>query len=399
MKRLSSLLLTASLLLLAGCGEDEESFSRYPSVSVPYYGVENYIRDLSESSPELVYNATCRLSPHAKKFGKTLCAEDADADSPEYKTAKTAYTKVSDQLESKETAIVAASLRFFQLFNKEYKLKEELIGIVTRVESSNPQVQYEQVTLLRSLASEKSSLPEPLLHRLLDSPSWIVSRTTYGLISRLPDHPLRQELVNRYLNTDEERERLIIIVALNQQLRPEEARLFEQEMLATDNPKLRSATGATLVNNVHCPGVKQWLMDHYTQFSDEEKACMFDECEDEDLALWFVTQGFIPEDSTLKTLAQGLLTEEEDLRAMLVRFEEAVQSNPQLVVRWTAMKDKVKREAEQRDAFQKELTPAVDAFIDAAKLVLVKSELPEADQKKLAKQLINTGMASLADAM
>jgi len=152
--------------------------------------------------------------------------------------------------------MVAASLRFLQFFAKGFEPTEELVEIVSRVESKHPQVQFEQATLLTSLASESTQLPKQLLRRLLDSPSWIVTRTTYGLIGQLHEEPLRKELVQRYKETDDERERLILLEALGEWLEPEEAQLFEEEMLATKNQKIRQVTLNVLIENLDCPGVK-----------------------------------------------------------------------------------------------------------------------------------------------
>lgn len=387
MKVINILLLTVSLILITGCGGDEEDFSRYPSVWVPKYVQADYIRDLSDPDTELVYNATCNLGKQAGQFSKTLCATNAEPASLKYKTAEEVYRRICSQLEAKEPYTVAATLRFLQYFAKEYKPKEELIELVSKIESNHPQVQFEQVTLLRSLVSKSSQLPEPLLRRLLDSPSWIVSRSTYGLISRLSDEPLRQELVHRYQSTDDEKERLIIITALKHRLEPEEARLFEKEMLATDNPKIRSATGMALMNNVHCPGVKPWLKEHYTQLSNREKKWLVEKCDDDDLSLWFLSQGYVPEDKFLEQLAEASLSDDEEARTELLRFEEAIQANQELAGRWDTMKNEAKHAAEQRKALQKDMAPVVAEFIDTTTELLAKHELSDADQEKLLKQL------------
>lgn len=393
MNRIYNVLLVTCLVLLAGCS-DEETFSRYPSVSVPEYAKEDYIRDLSNPDSELVYNATCNLGGGAKQFSKTLCAEDADSASPEYQRADKVYRAVCSQLESKEPHVVAASLRFLQVFAKEYKPKEELVEIVSRIESRHPQVQFEQVTLLRSLVSENSRLPEPLLHRLLNSPSWIVSRSTYGLIGRLHEEPLRQELARRYQNIEDEKERLILITALRNRLEPEEARMFEEEMLSTESSKIRHATGMALMKNVHCPDVKPWLIDHYPQFSEKEKAWMFDQCDDADLAYGFLSQGYVPDDKALEELVEASLLEDEELQAELKRFEEAIRANPQLAGRWQSMKEEAEQEQLRMNALHQDMAPLSQEFTEQVKALLVKHEMSEPDQKK-AMEKIGKALAPL----
>ena len=83
MKTTMIVLLAMCLTLMAGC--NEERFSRYPSVEVPEYEQMDYVCDLSNSDPELVYNAICNLGSDATEYSKALCAEDADPASSEYK--------------------------------------------------------------------------------------------------------------------------------------------------------------------------------------------------------------------------------------------------------------------------------------------------------------------------
>ncbi len=393
MNRIYNVLLATCLVLLAGCS-DEETFSRYPSVSVPEYAKEDYIRDLSNPDSELVYNATCNLGGGARQFSKTLCAEDADPASPEYLRADKVYRAVCSQLESKEPHVVAASFRFLQVFAKEYKPKEELVEIVSRVESRHPQVQFEQVTLLRSLVSESTELPEPLLRRLLDSPSWIVSRSAYGVIGRLHEEPLRQELVRRYLNTEDEKERLILIVALRNQMEPDEARMFEEEILSTENSKIRHATGMALVKNVDCPGVEQWLTAHFSQFSDKEKAWMLDQCDDDDLGFWFLSQGAMPDDKSLKELVEASLIDDEEVQTELRRFEEAIQANPQLAGRWQTMKDEAEQEQLRMNALYQDMVPISKEFTEQVQALLAQHGMSEPDQKK-AMEKISKALAPL----
>jgi hypothetical protein len=387
MNRIYNVLLGTCLVLLTGCGSDEETFSRYPSVSVPEYGKEDYIHDLSDPDSELVYNAICNLGGGAKQFSKILCAEDADPASPEYQRADKVYRAVCSQLESKEPHVAAVSLRFLQVFAREYKPKEELVETVSRVESRHPQVQFEQVTLLRPLVSESSRLPEPLLRRLLNSPSWIVSRSAYGLIGRLHNEPLRQELTRRYRNTEDEKDRLILIMALRNRLEPEEARMLEEEMLSTENSKIRHATGMALVKNVDCPGVKPWLIDHYSQFSDKEKSWMFDQCDDSDLACEFLSQGYVPDDESLEELAEASLLEDEELQAELKRFEEAIQANPQLAGRWQTMKEEAAQKQARMNALHEDMVPLSQEFTNQVQVLLAKHEMPESDQKKALEKI------------
>jgi hypothetical protein len=381
-------LLTISLILSTGCNV-EERFSRYPSVSVPEYELEDYLMDLSDPDSELVYNAVCNLGEDADDFSKILCAKDADPTSDKYQRSADVYNAVCGTLEAKDPLVVAASLRFLQIFAKNYEPKAELLEIVCEVESSHPQVQFEQVTLIKNLVCEKSSdLPEPLLRRLLNSPSWIVSRTAYSLIS-LSGGSLRKELVRRYQTTEDEREQLILLAALSiQLLEPEEIRMLEEDMLAAQSPRLRIATGMTLVSAVNAPETTQWLSNHYPQFNAEERKMIFSRSEDIELKCRFLSHGYVPEVGKLKLWAKGLLNNEKpDRKAELLRFDKALQTNPQVAARWQSLKDEAIQEHQRRDALREDMTPLSEEFLDNTKKMLAKHNTSASEQKRILENI------------
>lgn len=394
MKNTTLILLATAALLLAGCGNEEESFSRYPSVSVPSYGPEDYIPDLSSPDPERVYNAICNLGSSARQFGKTLCAEDADPASSEYQLAQEAYRVICANLESEEPLTVAVSLRFLKLFAKEYNPKEELVEIACQIKSDHPQVQFEQVALLKTGAEESTRLPEPLLRRLLDSSSWIVSRSTYGLIGRLEDEPLRDKLLQRYLDTQKEQEHLILIQALGHGLKSKEARLFEAQMLATQSPKIRGEISGVLVENMDQPAIKSWLIDHYQQLGSPAKERVFMSCMDEPpnddiaLACRLLSEGlYILADEFLEDLAEEFLDPTDVPEAELLRLEQALLAQPEQAVRWRAAKEVAVREHNQEMAIQAEMAPIAREFMETTKALLEKHGMPEDDQKELMKTI------------
>ena len=57
MNKLIIILLAISLVVMTGCNSKEEPFSRYPSLSIPSYGTDDYIRSLSGPDLEVIYNA------------------------------------------------------------------------------------------------------------------------------------------------------------------------------------------------------------------------------------------------------------------------------------------------------------------------------------------------------
>jgi hypothetical protein len=384
-------LLALGLVLVTGC-RDEEEFSRYPSVDVPEYSTEDYLRDLSDPNPERVYNAICNLGNKASSFGKTLCAENADPDSAKYLNAERAYHAVRGKLDSKNPQTVAVSLRFLQLFVQNYKPKGELLEIVSGVESKHPLVQFEQVALLTRLVGEDARLPEPLLLRLLDSPSWIVSRTTYGLIGQLPEEPLRQELVRRCQVTDDKWEHLILINALGcQSLQPEEVRMFEEQMLAAEDPDIRMLIGQLLACNADTPEERLWFRNHYPQFSAEEREEMFSMGDDIELRRQFIAQGYVPDDGQLKRWAKDLMDDgEQDNRAELLQLDQALKDAPQLAGHWQTLNDEVKAARQRKNALRKEMEPISSECREKTEVLLTKHGIPPAEQKKILEKISKT---------
>jgi hypothetical protein len=407
MKNMIRILSAAWLVMMTGCGSDEENFSRYPSVVIPGFHHGDYIRDLSDPRPERVYNAVCNLGNSASGFARTLCAKDADPASDKYKQADEAYRAVSMQLDSEEPHTAAAGLRFLALFSGPYKQKEELAELAIRVESDHPLVQFEQASLLNRVVDEDSQLPEPLLRRLLNSPSWIVSRTTYGLIGKLEDDPLRRELVKRYGKADEERERLLLIEALGQRLEPEEARMLEAEVLATESRKLRHAVLGTLMENLHVSGIRQWFQDHYVQLEDEEKTALFEaslfqdsgELSDADIdfACDILSQGYKPDDDLLEAFTEPPSDDTDEFeRTAWLRLEKEILSNPELSARLDILKKEARQEQLRKEALREEIKPFREEFVEEIKAVLAKHDIPDKKQEETLKK-ISSALTSLTN--
>lgn len=388
MKMMIRVGLLMCLVLLAGCKNDGKSFSRYPSVAIPKYGQADYIRDLSDPKDERVYNAVCNLTPHAAWYGELLCAQDADVESEDYKNATAVYSVVRGTLGSKKPQIVAASLRFLQLFAEEYDPKNELLARVVQIERTEWQVQFEQISLLKVLVGRDSQLPESLLRRFLASPSWIVSRSAYDLVGQLNEDSLRQELVQAYRDAGDERERLILIQALGHQVRPTEARLFEQEVFVSLSPKIRELLSSVLLKNVNTPERRAWWIDHYLQFNSQERARLFSECNDLDLTCEFLMLGDAPDEEFMENLLRDLVeVESAEKRNDLLRLEQALLAKPQTGARWKRLKEEAEQARQRLASLGEELAPQAQEFRNEMRALMAKHEVPESQIETVWKHL------------
>ena len=386
MPKLIPVLLAACLLVAAGC-KDEKEFSRYPSVMVPEYGSSDYNRDLSDRNPEVVYNAVCNLGIHARRFGESLGGEKADPTSEGYRTAKDVYQKVLPLLQAREPQLVAASLRFLQLFSEDYKPKTELIAPISQVQSAHPLVQFEQVAVLSLLVTNTTRLPAPLLRGLLASPSWIVSRQTYALVDQLRDATLRAELVRRYHSTTEERERLLLLTAFYHAPGPAELELLKHELLTSANPKLRQSAGRILAENLELPGLVSWINSHYSQLQLDDRTVIFQACDDSDVKSSFLAQGYVPTEGFLERLSHDIDEEAANRSAHTLQIEKAVQAAPALAADWQKLRADCARASAQFTAIEKEYTPLARAFLEQSRAVFSKHKVPAEKQNKFIGQI------------
>jgi hypothetical protein len=379
------ILLAVSLILGAGCDGDKETLSRYPSLKVPAYTQDDYIRGLSDSNPEVVYNSICHLGSSAAGFGNAMWGKEADPESKKFQDAQHVYDSVCAQLPSKDPQLVAVSLRFLQLFARGKDARSELMEPVCAVDSSHPLVQFEQVALLNILVDETTRLPEPLLKRLLNSRSWIVSRSTYGLIGRMPDGPFRATLLPRYRDTADEAEKLLLLDAMGQKLATQEIEFIEDEMLTTENLRIRSAAYGVLRCNLEYPEIQTWFIRHFKELSPEEQKHLFEDgnIEDEEVASDWMCQllvlGYMPDDDCLAMLYGCFEEASEEDRELFFKLEQTILSIPEVAARWQALQEEIEEGRRLHEALCEEIAPIAKDVLAKLQICNEKHELPETE--------------------
>lgn len=427
------LLLVAGLVLMAGCGgEEKESYSRYPSVRIPQFTGDDYIAQLSSEEPEVVYNAVCNLGNQARGMGSALWGKGADPEKENWKKAQSVYTHICAQLQSEVPMTVAASLRFLQLFAETHEARSELVEPVCQVKSSLPVVQFEQVALLKILVDETSQIPEPLLRRLLDSKSWIVSRSTYGLIGKLSNESLRSELLTRYRSASDEADRLLLLEAYGNRSEPEVIEFIMQEMLATENTRIRSIAFGSLLNQIETPLVQAWMIEHSAELRHEERERLFDiasELDDADVGFDLMRQmlvsGYVPDDDFLEEylemehllmavfsdkvseeLSEDIveeldLTKEEieECRVIYARMEKILQESPEAAARLNELREKEVQKRIRREALAVEFYPLVEEFVKKAQVVLTEQGVSPDKQQEFLQPVTGLNMENIIPAI
>jgi hypothetical protein len=393
--KLIPLLLIACLAIATGCRDDDPS--RYPSVAVPGYEPKDYVADLAHPNPEIVFNAVSALCPLADKIETALSKPGEQNSYLSHATAKAAYQGVLALLKSREPRLVAVSLRFLQLLGPDDKAKSDLVAPISQLESSHPLVQFEQVAALTVLATNTTQLPAPLLRRLLHSPSWMVSRATYQLIDKLQDETLRAELLARYPQVTEEREKLLILSAFTRTPGPKAIELLQQELLTASKEKIRLAAAGLLVSNLDISGVGEWLATHYPHFSPEAREIIIRGCARSngdnkaatELLIRFLVHGYQPDADLLRWLHSVLQHAPETLPDHLQRLERAVRTSPTLGVAWAAEWQKRAQARARLAALNQEFPALAQEFTAKAQAMFAKHNIPADKQRRYLENLSN----------
>lgn len=393
--KLTPLLLAACLAIATGCRDEDPS--RYPSVAIPGYDLKDYVTDLSHPNPEIVFNAVSALCPMADDLGTVLNKPSETNSYLTHATAKAAYQGVLPLLKSRDPRLVAVSLRFLQRLGTTYDGSSGLIAPISQIESSHPLIQFEQVSALHVLATNTTKLPAPLLRRLLHSPSWIVSRTTYQLIGKVQDTTLRTELLARYSAATEEREKLLILSAFTEAPGPKAIELFQQELFSSNQKKIRLAAAGILASNLDIPGVGEWLATHYPRFTPEVRNTIINGCarsngdakDGTELLSRFLLQGHQPDEDLMRWLLEVLAREPETLPEHLQRLEKAVRTNPTLAVTWAAEWQARAQARARFTALNKEFPALAQEFTAKAQAIFAKHKIPDQKQQSYLQRIAN----------
>jgi hypothetical protein len=404
MKKVIGAFFIAGLLVVSGC-KQQPTYHRYPYLEVPEYSLADYYKLLSDKNPEIVYNALCNLVNEADTIAATLSDEKADPADRKYVISLSIFEKTLSLLKSRDPKILAASLKFLEVFGAEYKKAEDLIQPILKVKSKDPNVKYEQIMALSVIASEGSSIDDAFLRRRLKDKSWLVSRSTYVLINSLQHDELRLELIKRYDAESNTMEKLLILGALTDNFPRKVFKFLTREMIFSDSPKIKRYIFAMLGfaqdkravlgwfdrgwARLAKPDIAQLAEIHYTMFKTEFSSTL--------LAI-LIQNGFSPSASFLNTLNTSMkkldkkeeLSQEEKVTLNNIsRIEQALLASDLLHDTWIALKEE-KAEPPAKTVnpdLKREYDKAVDAFIASTATMLRKYEVDEESRKSFLEEI------------
>lgn len=404
MKKIIFVLAAISLLGVSSC--EEEKISRYPSVNIPQFSDEDYYAQLSDKNPEVVYNAIVNLGGRAGALGRLLSDKKVDKNSFEYIAAEKKYHKIIELLNAREADIVAASLRFLQLFANGYDAKAELINPVLQIKSDNPQVIYEQIITLKSIVDKNTSIADSVLLKFLNNPSWIVSRSSYLLIDKLENENLRKDLLMRYKTASSEGEKLLILTAFQNQPGDNIEDFFFEEILTAKSNKIRYAVYDILGNCKDKERVLARLAENYGKIIPNDRKYLFEhyamtmeEYFSSRVLKLILSNGFIPDRNFLKLLDEKLEEysgktapnpRDKEYLYDLETVEKALVDGKVMAVYWQSLRLERKALDAKINSLQTEYDVIAKEFSAKADKIFKKYGVSEKVRKEYMENVINS---------
>ncbi|MCG8697248.1 MAG: hypothetical protein MI922_04285 [Bacteroidales bacterium] len=252
--------------------EGDYELLRYPYVEIPEYNRSDYSQlYLSTRNDEISYNSICNLIGSADHYSDILNNDTIARNDSIYQEALLVYKQAQAGTKSKNSWLASASLRFIGLVAEDFDYNDSVITKVLAVNSKNRHVQLEQLSTLELLVNHKDSIPNKWLRSRLHHKSWLVSRKSYATINMLADKKCRAELMEKYKQSSEDYEKLLILSAFRNRGDESTFELYTAELESQSDTKIRSFILKSLDNLQSQHQVLNWLRDNYKVLSDNDK--------------------------------------------------------------------------------------------------------------------------------
>ena len=264
-------------LLMTGCVEKNRFAGsgaiRYQKVQIPIYEISDYENLLFSENKEVKYNAICNLIEHAWDYAPVLGKEKSKISTPkeklptkeEIQNAEKVLDAIFTELKSKNENIKTASLIFITEFSLNYSNKEELFKQVEQVKAESLRTQYEKIRALTILSNSETKIDKRVVEKYLDSKSWLITSMTYLFLGKISSENIHKRLIEKYKNTNQEYNKLLIIHAFSQAFGPEVFHLIKNEILLSESKRIRLKIISILNKSNDKTLVAKWIVrDHKT---------------------------------------------------------------------------------------------------------------------------------------
>ncbi len=265
-------MITAVALLGSGCAKKPFSEGwpvRYQVVKVPGYEPQDYLVQMETDDEAVRCNAICNLIPLAGGYGEQLSpATEAPetsqpaVDETNLKSARLVYAHIKAQIGSPDGGCQAAALIFLSEFAAGYADKQEVIRLALSVKTKDPRIQYEQLHVLESVHDAPHALDSVApgaLKPFLDSSDWIVRAMTYRLLSHIPCDELHPRLVQTYLHSPLETDKILIAHAFGQGYGGLVFDLLRRELQENRHQRLKAQWAGLLLAHRDQAAARRWL--------------------------------------------------------------------------------------------------------------------------------------------
>lgn len=357
-------------LSLCGCKTTITPLVRFQSVPVPMYDRSDYEALLASGDAETKYNAISNLIPHARTYADIL-EHGSLSDSTErvstneadpYAQAQWVLLEIREGLQSDNENIKAASLMFLAELAPIYSQKKGLFAAVSQTRSRNIRTQYEQLNTLVALVEPDTEVDRTIITGFLDSRSWLIKSMAYHFLSHIVCDDVHLQLIHAYRKTSRDYDRLLVLSAFRKHYGADVFELFKNELLASENPRIKGFIAEMLPAYHDAADVSQWLAGVHPALHDDVVLRIFDRYAEKLRAPQGVSffEGLLASTSPRLTqlLGRSLLVEslyqameQEPARSDLIRLRDLLLNNETLKVRWDIYAEE---HAQAAEAFENE---------------------------------------------
>lgn len=269
------------ILLTSGCAKKAISLKqgpiRYQDIEIPGYSKGDYEKLLTSKDYEVRYNAICNLIQYADDYGRLLSKRpDNDAISvqdpknrSDIKNAEQVFKQILIQLNNPNESLKAASLIFLTEFASTYSEKAELIDLVLNIKTKDIGTKYEQLNALNELSDSTTIIDSALLYDFLDSGSWIIKSKTYALLSGIDSENVHKRLIDEYMASVNEFDKILIINAFSKSFGDEVFNLLTNELKKGPSKIIKKFCASIIKNNRSDAEVIKWLIENYRFVGDD----------------------------------------------------------------------------------------------------------------------------------
>jgi hypothetical protein len=259
-------ILFIAISCIAGDCDEKKGIKSLNSVEIPEYTDDDYVKQLDNQNPEIVYNAICNLIDVAGSYALTL-SNDSIKDSVQINKAKLVYDRMSGFLKSGNDWIVCASLRFFSEFSPEYKNKQDIIKNLIDVNLKSKSIRLEYINAVKALTETDLQPFYNIFDDYLNNKSWLISRYTYQIIARTNNTKFNNYLIDKYKGS-EEYDKLLIISTIPYKYNDTILDFITAQLKTEKNKKIKLYLSKFLSNAKNTNKVTAWLNSNFNELND-----------------------------------------------------------------------------------------------------------------------------------